>query len=145
MTIEKIEESGSLFQTFAAFLQEENKAYNIERLRARCDKIITYGEAYCAKHGEDTASYLCFYANDMESRIGFFTAIKTSPRYRGQGYAKALTAYCFSVMKNKGMKRCRLEVRKDNETAIRFYEKAGFVKSDEISSREDYMVMEAAL
>lgn len=145
MTIEKIEESGSLFQTFADFLQEEKKAYDIERLQTRCKKIITYGEAYCVKHEEDTASYLCFYANDTESRMGFITAIKTSPRFRGQGYAKALAAYCFSVMKSKGMTKCRLEVRKDNEVAIRLYERLGFLPIGDCMNRKDYIVMEAAL
>jgi putative acetyltransferase len=49
------------------------------------------------------------------------------PAYRGQGIGKRLLQACLDKAAHKGITRISLEVRADNEPAIRLYEKAGFV------------------
>lgn len=48
------------------------------------------------------------------------------PAYRGQGLGRALLSTCLAKAGIQGITRVELEVRADNERAIRLYEKCGF-------------------
>ena len=147
MIVERIKESNVLYHLFVEFLQEEQREFNSERQQQWCNKIIAFGEAHCLKTeiGGNVAAYLCFYANDWKNSTAFITALKTSPHYRRKGYAEILLEHCLTIMRSRGMKICRLEVRKENRAAQCLYEKCGFSKSDDLSSRENYLVMEMRL
>ena len=47
--------------------------------------------------------------------------------YRGRGIGRRLLVACIAKAKAKGITRVELEVRADNEPAIRLYERVGFV------------------
>lgn len=49
------------------------------------------------------------------------------PAYRGQGIGRRLLQACIDKAPQKGITRITLEVRADNQPAIKLYEKAGFV------------------
>lgn len=48
------------------------------------------------------------------------------PGYRGQGLGKRLLMACIQKAKTKGITRIQLQVRADNNAAIKLYESAGF-------------------
>jgi ribosomal-protein-alanine N-acetyltransferase len=58
-----------------------------------------------------------------EGRILLFAVKK---QFRGSGVGKMLLAQELNVMTGAGLSTVRLEVRTDNESAIRFYKKNGF-------------------
>ncbi len=47
-------------------------------------------------------------------------------RWRRRGLATALLGRAWETLRARGVGRCFLEVREDNEAAIRFYERSGF-------------------
>jgi len=49
------------------------------------------------------------------------------PEYRGQGVGEKLILACIAKAKTKGITRIELEVRVDNQCAIKLYEKVGFI------------------
>ncbi len=57
---------------------------------------------------------------------GEIVSISVHPDYRGLGIGNKLMETFISLLKNKGGKRCFLQVRVSNITAIEFYKKLGF-------------------
>ena len=54
-------------------------------------------------------------------------SIAVHPDYRGQNIASELTSHFLRLLRNDGVSRVGLSVRSDNMSAIRFYEKDGWV------------------
>jgi ribosomal protein S18 acetylase RimI-like enzyme len=48
------------------------------------------------------------------------------PAYRGRGIGRQLLSACLAKARSKGITRVELEVRADNERAIKLYERMGF-------------------
>ena len=61
----------------------------------------------------------------QENQMGWVTTIGVSPAYRQQGIASALLN---TVEQQLQMDRIRLSVRKSNSSAIRMYEKHGYLQ-----------------
>ncbi len=80
-----------------------------------------------------------FVALNNTSIIGFLIGIRTTPitarvlmlsvqeRHRKQGIGRALLKAFLSEMKEHQIKRCDLEVRTTNHSAVEFYKKQGFI------------------
>ena len=88
---------------------------------------------------------ICIVAVD-ESLIGYIYAsfvldeaeignICIVPECRGQGVGRSLIDSMLSDLKSRGVCKVFLEVESDNESAIRLYERSGFVKYNQ---RRDY-------
>ena len=65
-------------------------------------------------------------AENMEGRI---LSIATDLAYKRRGIGKALINHTINMMREKGVRRIRLEVKTNNTNAQRFYYKIGFQKS----------------
>jgi len=63
---------------------------------------------------------------DLEERTGHIMNLAIDPAYRGQGYGKLLLEHGLEYLKGLGAECVELEVRVDNELAIRLYERYGF-------------------
>lgn len=61
--------------------------------------------------------------------------VVVAPLHRGRGVGESLLAELLAVARNSGCTRCHLEVRSDNQAALRLYERHGFTP---ISNREGY-------
>ncbi|HDI31833.1 MAG TPA: ribosomal-protein-alanine N-acetyltransferase [Thermofilum sp.] len=57
---------------------------------------------------------------------GHIISIAVHPEFRGKGIGKRLMEECIARLRNKGVKKIRLEVRVSNERAIGLYKKLGF-------------------
>ncbi|RLF88826.1 ribosomal-protein-alanine N-acetyltransferase [Thermococci archaeon] len=63
----------------------------------------------------------------MRSRTeGHVVAIAVDPEYRGRGIGKSLVLRAMKILREKGSRRVRLEVRVSNEVAISLYKSLGF-------------------
>ena len=66
---------------------------------------------------------------------GYVMSIAVHPRSRNQGYAKLLLEALKSRCSKNGLKKMKLDVRKENWAAIKLYTKLGFVK---LNANRDY-------
>lgn len=66
---------------------------------------------------------ISFYANDLDSCIGFITLIVVDKESTNCGIGSKLITFAERYCKEKGMQKMKLEVLKDNENAIKFYNK----------------------
>ncbi|MBI5134905.1 GNAT family N-acetyltransferase [Candidatus Uhrbacteria bacterium] len=82
---------------------------------------------------------LAAYFNDSEDQIGFITSVSVTADYSGQGIASKLANSCITHAKQIHFKKLRLEVHKNNFTAIHLYRKVGFV---ELETKYDSLFME---
>lgn len=114
------------------------------------EKIDSYGEyaqklssyAYvCVYRVEnENAGLLVYYANDLVQKTGYISLIGVKDKWKGKGIGKDLLFYAFKSAKENGMKCMKLEVDSDNEHAIEFYRRNGFVFCEDKNEMSMYMV-----
>lgn len=78
---------------------------------------------------EDIRGICSFYCNRGE--IAFLSMIVINGNDQGKGLGRLLLDRMCSLCREKGIKRIRLEVAGNNETAKRFYQKNGFIPEEE--------------
>lgn len=78
---------------------------------------------------------------DDESAVGELIQMWISPEHRGGSAAKDLLNKIFKWAAMNGFLRIKAEVEKDNGRAIRFYQKFGFVASNDLNFHSDSSVM----
>jgi ribosomal protein S18 acetylase RimI-like enzyme len=67
------------------------------------------------------------YCNDREKSIAFITSVSLMKEWMGKGIATHLMHQCIKHMHVQGIRQICLEVASDNMSAIRLYEKCGFI------------------
>lgn len=91
---------------------------------------------------ENPIAYCAFYANNMDTKTAYISLIAVNPEYQHLHIGKKLLNHCFEIARMYGMRACSLEVKKNNFSAIRFYQANGFVF---LSEREDSFLMKKEL
>ncbi len=75
--------------------------------------------------------------------------IAVAPEHRGSGVGRMLVDQAIVVAREKGAERLVLEVRRSNVSAIKLYERFGFVeyfvRKGYYEGKEDALLMEKAL
>lgn len=89
-------------------------------------KICRYG-IFAFACQEEPAAYCAFYANDSESLTAYISLIAVKPEYQRLHIGKQLLEYCLKTAVDRGMQFCALEVKKNNPSAMHFYQENGFV------------------
>ncbi len=97
------------------------------------EKISQKGSVIAAyqKNQKNPLGYCAFYANDTEQKNAYISLIAVAPKYQEMHVGTKLLNEAFSVMRSCGMEHCFLEVRKNNDSAIRFYQRNQFVTAEE--------------
>ena len=107
------------------------------------DRTVPDLPAYARKLAENAVTIACyspqnellgcisFYANDAHSQEAYIAEFATSQRFRHLGIGKALIGKAYEASRSRGMQAIRLEVRKNNATAQRFYARQGFLPDEE--------------
>lgn len=62
------------------------------------------------------------------SAVARLYSIAVRPELAGRGLGRQILTACESIVRERGRSALRLEVRSDNEAAIRFYEAAGYAR-----------------
>lgn len=88
------------------------------------------------------AGFIAFYCNDLERREAYITLVLTNPRFRGMNIAKNLIIMALASAKKRGFKTCSLEVKSDNQNAIKLYESLGF---SSFERKENSKIMKLSL
>ena len=105
-----------------------------ERLRVRCIKNgVDWGTSVGAFEGGRMVGFTLIGIDEWQGGLGAFDAATgIVPDYRGQGLAKAMFEHALPDLRAKGVGSFVLEVLKDNDPAIRAYQKTGFEISREL-------------
>lgn len=110
-----------------------NEEYYLKKLADKAE-LITHEEfGKCL-------GFVFFYCNDLSKCSSYITLIMVAQSSRKSGIGAALVKYVLTLSALRGFKVCRLEVRKENTAAIRFYKSLGFI---EIEDRSDKYLLEA--
>jgi len=64
---------------------------------------------------------------NRRSHVLFLSKFALSPNFAGQGFGKKIINQVISDAKSSGIKKVELMVEEDNQGAIEFYKKLGFV------------------
>ncbi|GEM_PF-1682859 len=101
------------------FIEEIDIKQYISKIKNKSE-ILSYSiEGECA-------GFVAFYCNNLESREAYITLVLTNPRFRGMGVGKNLLKMTLDSAQKRGFKACALEVRNENQNAIKLYESLGF-------------------
>ena len=83
--------------------------------------------ALVAKANSDIAGFIITQVEVEENtEFGHIITINVPPNYRRKGIATKLLQEIETLLKQKGISECRLEVREDNHPAIKLYQTLGY-------------------
>lgn len=102
-------------------------------------KLIKKAVNYVIVEEGKDAGLISFYVNDTATKTAYIALIGVLTDYQGKGMAQELMDHCIAVCCSKGMEQIKLEVKKDNSRAIRFYEHYDFHYIHEASDKSIYM------
>jgi len=90
-------------------------------------KIASRATRFEAWSGDTMVGLVAAYCNDQVERIAYITSVSVLKTWTGKGIAASLLKQCIKHAHASGMQQIILEVASDNVSAIRLYEKSGFV------------------
>lgn len=100
-------------------------------------KLSNY--AYVAyAYRKNILGYIAFYANSLDK--AYISLIAVNPQYQKQHIGSYLLGYCEEIVRNKAISKIQLEVKKDNKSAIAFYQKKGFQWEMDKDEKSCYMM-----
>ena len=101
------------------------------------DKLANHAENYCIAKDGEIVGFLSFYANRKDE--AYLSMIAVDKGYRNMGLGTALLNFALNEISERGIPCFKLEVDKDNTSAIAFYRKHGFVAGEAASDMSIYM------
>lgn len=105
-------------------------------------KILQKGIFVFAYQGKKDIGYCALYANDSDTKNAYISLLAVCPEYQNLHIEKQILNICLEIAESYGMQTCSLEVRKNNISAIRFYQTNGFVF---LSEQMDSFIMKRDL
>ena len=112
-------------------------------LEEMAKKFNAFGTVIELEKNGERIGFAAFYHNDLKLRRAFLSMIVVLPEYQGQGFGSQLLAETEHECIDDGMKILAVEVRTDNQRAIRFYEERGFIVINALSGIK--MILEKEL
>lgn len=115
--------------------QSFNEPARIAELASKFAKAARVLVAY--EQGEPRG-FCAYYANDVQTHTAYVSMIVVARGMQGRSVGSRLIAQAADDARACGMTRMRLEVACDNEGALRFYRRHGFVEE---SVRGDHLFL----
>jgi ribosomal-protein-alanine acetyltransferase len=82
--------------------------------------------ALAAKTNTDIAGFVIAQIETDETEFGHIITLNVAPNFHHKGIATNLLGEMETLLKQRGITECRLEVREDNHPAIKLYHKLGY-------------------
>ena len=79
-----------------------------------------------AKSNADIAGFIIAQMESEDKEFGHIVTLNIAPNFRHKGIATKLLLDIEGFLKQRGITECRLEVREDNNAAIKLYHKLGY-------------------
>lgn len=105
-------------------------------LSAFAEKLALNAFFVLCRQGEELIGYIAFYEN-KDTGICYIPSVCVKDTYRSNGIASLMMDYLISRL-NSDIKTISLEVRKNNDSAVGFYQKQGFAITED---RGDKLLM----
>lgn len=93
-------------------------------------KINMYATFIIIKKAGEVLGFAAFYCNDTKTKISYLTLIGVDRQYQNKNIGSILLKYVANFSKCVGMKFLKLEVSTKNQKAIMFYQRHGFVYTE---------------
>jgi len=138
LKLETLDEIRSVIHSFDTVFSP-NLSEMLPDLDEYAEKLWHNAITYVAK-SEDYLGFVSFYANDFTKQIAYISQIGVHPTYQGRKIGKSLMNKCIEYSKSKGMEKLKLEVYKQNNSAIGFYNKNAFVFNGESTENTMYLI-----
>ena len=90
-------------------------------------KIVNKATRFEAWSGGILIGLVAAYCNDSEKRIAYITSVSVLHEWTSRGIATRLVSHCVEHARASGMLEIRLDVATANRSAIKLYEKGGFI------------------
>lgn len=100
------------------FINQDVQVY-IKKIREHASFLTSYSDKSCQ-------GFVAYYCNNYASLCAFITLVLIVPEFRGKKIAHAMLKEVLNKIESRDFKECRLEVDKDNLSAINLYAKLGF-------------------
>lgn len=93
--------------------------------------IWAVGTTYAAFHGEQLVGNTAVFWNEEENvqtgkKIGYTEFVFVHPDWRGKNIARELITLGLKHLKEHGLEEARLDVKAQNQNALRLYQNLGF-------------------
>lgn len=82
--------------------------------------------ALAAKTGTEVAGFVIAQVETDDTEFGHIITLNVAPHFHHKGIATMLLGEMESLLRQRGISECRLEVREDNHAAIKLYHKLGY-------------------
>lgn len=109
-------------------------------LKAYAEKLNKFGKVWSHIDSGKPISIVAGYFNDFQHYTAYLTILAVSSDYREKKLGTSLLAEYERYAKKCGMKKLKLEVRKNNEVAQKFYKKFGYEIIGDASDTSYYMM-----
>lgn len=119
---------------------EPSISERIDNFDKYTEKLQKNALIYSAKVDGADLGFLALYANDTNSLTAYITYLGVLPSAQNKKIGRSLLNFTFKLASDTGMSNVKLEVRKDNEKAIKLYKLNGFIVEGEASSESVYMI-----
>ena len=130
VSVREVTEIDELDRVFKAFAHMNflDRVKNDDDRREYAEKLLANGHVVAEFHADKPVGMLCFYCNDLETRIGFITMFALLDEL---GFAKGRTMFNLAklsaeIADRTGMEWVRIEVDDNNVIARKLYERMGF-------------------
>lgn len=98
------------------------------------NKIFTNANLIFIQNEGVLIAFIAYYDNDPENITAYLTMLAVSENVQGTGIGTILLKASIEDLKRKGFKNYKLEVKRQNIKATKFYESFGFKVLDENES-----------
>jgi ribosomal protein S18 acetylase RimI-like enzyme len=115
-------------QHFTPIIGPDQVAYMLERFQSfeAMSRQIEEGLAYhLILDADEPSGYLAVQAREPQRDL-FLSKLYVLAEKRGRGLGREGLEFCVGLARSMGLDRITLRVNRDNDLAVRFYEKAGF-------------------
>ena len=96
-------------------------------IKSYAEKIANKAIRFEAWLGGTLVGLVATYCNDQDKHIAYITSVSVLREWTSNGIAASLMGQCVEYAKSLGIQQISLEVGARNITAIKLYEKSGFV------------------
>lgn len=104
------------------------------------DKLYKYGKVWCHYDQGVPVSIIAGYFNDDQEHTAYLSILAVDKNYRGKHLASSLLSEFEEYALVTGMKKVKLEVRKNNLVAQTLYRKFGYIINEDASNSSYYMI-----
>lgn len=113
----------------------------VDSISDYASKLSENAYVYVA-YGSQNLGFITLYANDNDNKTAYISFIGVKREAQNMKIGRRLLKVCFEKSAELGMRHIKLEVQKENHSAVEFYIKYGFSYLGEASSKSVYLTKE---